>query len=122
MTPETAAAILNVSSDASEDEIRRAYKNRSKMWHPDRFVAGTAGEQADAAAEFVRISDAYQTLLTRSEFEAAPQATESTRAATAPDTGVRAYFGLGPRPERSAARRFGEYLGFGIDQTPDRDS
>jgi hypothetical protein len=93
------------------------------MWHPDRFVDGTTREREDAAAEFVRISNAYEVLL------AAPtsiRATHPPRETPAADTvpaerGVRAYFGLGAPAERSVARRVSDYLGFGGNRAEGED-
>jgi len=37
MTPEEAFAILKISKNASNDEIKAAYKERMKEYHPDRL-------------------------------------------------------------------------------------
>ena len=37
MTKKQCYEILGVNMEASEQEIKEAYKNLVKVWHPDRF-------------------------------------------------------------------------------------
>jgi len=53
-------AILNVRSDATEDEIRRAYRQLATTYHPDKAQDETL--LADAALAFHRIQEAYEVL------------------------------------------------------------
>eukprot|EP00929_Paragymnodinium_shiwhaense_P067045 TRINITY_DN33729_c0_g1_i2.p1 TRINITY_DN33729_c0_g1~~TRINITY_DN33729_c0_g1_i2.p1 ORF type:complete len:249 (+),score=58.99 TRINITY_DN33729_c0_g1_i2:100-846(+) len=55
---QAAAALLGVSVDASEAELRHAYRDAAKRYHPDK-----PGE--DSAADFVRLKDALDLLLAR---------------------------------------------------------
>ncbi|MGP3640410.1 molecular chaperone DnaJ [Lentilactobacillus hilgardii] len=48
--------ILGVSKDASDDEIKHAYRKLSKKWHPD------INKAPDAEAKFKEINEAYETL------------------------------------------------------------
>lgn len=48
--------VLGVARDASDDEIKRAYKKLALKFHPDKNPAGRAGEA------FNRISEAFQCL------------------------------------------------------------
>lgn len=48
--------ILGVSKDASDDEIKHAYRKLSKKWHPDINKAPNAEEK------FKEINEAYETL------------------------------------------------------------
>lgn len=50
-------AILNVRRDASEDEIRKAYRELARKHHPDKNP-----EDATAAAKFRRVTTAYEVL------------------------------------------------------------
>jgi DnaJ-class molecular chaperone len=49
---------LGVCEDASEDEIKRAYRKAAMKWHPDRNV----GREDAARAAFQKIKDAYAVL------------------------------------------------------------
>ena len=47
---------LGVSRDATQDEIKRAYRKLAQKWHPDRNKA------PEASQKFSKISEAYQVL------------------------------------------------------------
>ncbi len=53
--------ILNVSPDASIDEIRQAYRDLVKVWHPDRFRGDGRLEQK-ATERLKEITAAYRAL------------------------------------------------------------
>ena len=50
-------AILNVRRDASEDEVRKAYRELARKHHPDKNPGDTT-----AAAKFRRVTTAYEVL------------------------------------------------------------
>ena len=53
--------ILNVSPSASDDAIKKAYRNLARQYHPDNF-AGTA--MAELAEEKMKeINDAYEMIV-----------------------------------------------------------
>ncbi|WP_306850134.1 J domain-containing protein [Cupriavidus necator] len=54
----TLYATLGVPSDATVDEIKRAYRRAAMKWHPDR----NPGREAEAHAAFQQIRDAYSIL------------------------------------------------------------
>lgn len=61
----SAAALLEVSLDATPEEIKRAYRRQLSRHHPDKLMArGDDGEKAlDSAGERIhRIQDAYERL------------------------------------------------------------
>ena len=62
MSPDTAAVISNVDRGAHSGKMKAAYKTRLRMWHPDRFAAGTESERAEASREFIRITTAFEVL------------------------------------------------------------
>ncbi|MFA9479214.1 DnaJ C-terminal domain-containing protein [Phycisphaerales bacterium AB-hyl4] len=47
---------LGVKRDASQDEIRRAYRKLARKFHPD------VNKESDASAKFAKISEAYEVL------------------------------------------------------------
>lgn len=55
-------AILGVTSNASDDEIKRAYKKKALQYHPDKNSSKTDEEKAEAEAMFKGIGEAYEVL------------------------------------------------------------
>ncbi|KJA28145.1 hypothetical protein HYPSUDRAFT_212121 [Hypholoma sublateritium FD-334 SS-4] len=54
---------LGVSPNASQDEIRKAYKKRALQTHPDRLPQGaTAADKSDSDEKFRRVNNAYEVL------------------------------------------------------------
>lgn len=53
--------ILGVSKNASQDEIKKAYRKLAKQWHPDKFN-GDESKKKEAEEKFKKISEAYDTL------------------------------------------------------------
>ena len=51
--------ILGVSRNASQEEIKKAYKKLAIKWHPDKHKEETKDE---AEKRFKEISEAYQVL------------------------------------------------------------
>jgi len=50
--------ILNIKSDASESEIKKAYRKLSMIWHPDKNV----DNKEQATKKFQEVSEAYSVL------------------------------------------------------------
>ena len=53
--------ILGVPSNATEDEIKKAYRNLSRRYHPDANVNNPNKEQAEE--RFKEVQQAYQTIM-----------------------------------------------------------
>jgi DnaJ-class molecular chaperone len=56
--------VLNINSDTSDGDIKQAYYNAARKYHPDRF-RGRAETEMHARLEsaFARITQAYETLM-----------------------------------------------------------
>ncbi|XP_078621401.1 dnaJ homolog subfamily C member 7-like isoform X2 [Branchiostoma floridae x Branchiostoma japonicum] len=54
--------ILGVRKDASDDEIKKAYKKKALETHPDRHSSATPEEKAEQEKKFKEIGEAYATL------------------------------------------------------------
>lgn len=82
MTPEQAAIELGVAVDASEREVRAAYRRAARDVHPDRQAGASMREAALASATFVRVTDARDVLLARASRRAAAGASAGAAAAS----------------------------------------
>jgi WD40 repeat protein len=54
-------AILGLQPNALPDEVKKAYRQLVKIWHPDRFPNGSE-QQEEAEEKFRQIHQAYQVL------------------------------------------------------------
>lgn len=53
---------LGVAENASQEEIKSAYRKLAFKWHPDRWVNGTEEEKKKAEDEFKKVAEAYGVL------------------------------------------------------------
>jgi DnaJ-class molecular chaperone len=51
-----------VTSDASESEIKSAYRKAALKYHPDKQASRSDEEKAEAEAKFKEIGEAYEIL------------------------------------------------------------
>ena len=56
-------SILGVSRGASDKEIKRAYRNLSRRYHPDSFANSPRAEAEAAAEKFKQIQEAYNQIV-----------------------------------------------------------
>jgi len=54
--------VLGVKSNASDDEIKKAYKRLSNKYHPDKLHGSSDEERETAAAMLQRVKQAYDVL------------------------------------------------------------
>ncbi|XP_075148436.1 dnaJ-like-60 [Haematobia irritans] len=76
---ETLYDILKVRSDCSDKDIRNAYVQLSKKFHPD---VRSGGKSNNETAHFLKISEAYQTLKTprtRRQYDETLKASQNMR-------------------------------------------
>ena len=57
--------VLGVSQDASEEEIKKAYRKLSRMYHPDANINNP--NKAQAEEKFKEIQQAYQQIMKQRE-------------------------------------------------------
>ncbi|MCP2598415.1 DnaJ domain-containing protein, partial [Candidatus Aminicenantes bacterium AC-335-L06] len=69
--------VLQISPTASPEEIKRAYFNLAKLYHPDRFAKNVSPElKRKAERIFVKITRAYDTLIDpekRKKYDSTPK-------------------------------------------------
>lgn len=54
--------VLGVSKDASDAEIKKAYRKAAMKYHPDKFSGADEKEKHEAEVKFKEVNDAYQVL------------------------------------------------------------
>ena len=52
--------ILEIKMNASMEEVKRAYKQQARKWHPDRFHQEDQEIQKKAQEYFQKVTDAFQ--------------------------------------------------------------
>lgn len=52
--------VLKIDSTASDNEVKRAYRNLVKQYHPDKVVSGNENEKQTAAQKFRLVQEAYE--------------------------------------------------------------
>ncbi len=54
--------ILGISKQATDDEIKKAFRSNAKKHHPDKFATATDAEKAAAEEKFKEVQEAYDIL------------------------------------------------------------
>ena len=54
--------ILEINNNASDAEIKKAFKKLSIKWHPDKWANKSEKEKKEAEEKFKDINEAYQVL------------------------------------------------------------
>ncbi len=54
--------VLGVGKEASQEEIKKAFRNKAREYHPDKFANATDGEKNLAEKRFKEINEAYEKL------------------------------------------------------------
>ena len=56
--------ILNITADATQNDIKRAYRRQMKHYHPDKVQRLDAATRQEAEEKFKLATEAYETLMT----------------------------------------------------------
>lgn len=88
MTVKEACLVLGLTEDATLEDVKRAYKEESNAWHPDRFTAGT--KMHDRAQEKLKRLNEARTVLEEhlSRRASAPDASASSAGPHGMDSAV----------------------------------
>ena len=86
-------SILGVSRDASDEDIKKAYRKLSRIYHPDANINNPNKDQAEA--KFKEIQQAYQQIMKEKEM------------------GASGYTGTGSGGYGDAGSGYGGFGGFG---------
>ena len=54
--------ILGITQNASDQEIKKAYRDLAKQYHPDKFASKSETEQKSAENKFKEINNAYENI------------------------------------------------------------
>ena len=54
--------VLGLSKNASESEIKKAYRKAAMKYHPDKFSNSSEAEKKEAEEKFKEINEAYEIL------------------------------------------------------------
>ena len=60
--PSTHYEVLGVAATADHTEIRRAYHQAARRWHPDQFAGRTAADAERAETQMRRVNEAWSVL------------------------------------------------------------
>ncbi|NEO88169.1 MAG: J domain-containing protein [Spirulina sp. SIO3F2] len=69
-------AILGLAAGASLAELKTAYRQLAKQWHPDRFVQDPE-KLKQATTQFQKINEAYEILRLQGETRSTPPASQT---------------------------------------------
>lgn len=55
-------SVLGLSKDATQDEIKKAYRNKAREYHPDKHSQSSENVKIEAEKKFKEINEAYDKL------------------------------------------------------------
>lgn len=55
-------SVLEINKDATQDDIKRAYRQLAMKWHPDKHVSDSEQDKKKAEDKFKALSEAYEIL------------------------------------------------------------
>ena len=111
--------ILELQPGATPDEVKRAYRDLAKVWHPDRFKEDSPRLKSKAAEKLTEINEAYEKIRAyQARQKARKQASDQQQSSQTGYTGYRPY-----NPQRPTGGNGQSYSGYarptsGRTQTP----
>ncbi|MGN0187466.1 MAG: TerB family tellurite resistance protein, partial [Paludibacteraceae bacterium] len=63
--PQWAYEVLEITTDATDDEVKKAYRKMAMKYHPDRVNTLGEGVQKNAAEKFRKVHEAYEEIKTQ---------------------------------------------------------
>jgi len=60
--PQSPYDLLGVAEDATTDEVKKAYREMARLFHPDRNSGSTGQDAKDRTEHFMKIKKAYEVL------------------------------------------------------------
>ena len=54
--------VLGISKDSTEQDIKKAYRNKAREYHPDKHAQSGEREKVEAEKKFKEINEAYEKL------------------------------------------------------------
>ncbi|ROQ90754.1 J domain-containing protein [Desulfosoma caldarium] len=111
--------LLGLQPGASIDDVKRAYREMAKKWHPDRYSDAPPWARLRAEEKFKDLQEAYQRIV-RGPLPSGPGSSEATSArqsggfkqASSPGPGTRSSKPIGAF-SRSSLNTLGRWAGFG---------
>lgn len=79
--------ILNLPDNASKDDVKKAYRKLSKIYHPD-----INGGDSKKTAQFVKIKEAYEAILNGVTGIKVEKSTSSSRSTSRPNSNIKESF------------------------------
>ena len=102
--------ILELKPGATPDEVKAAYRDLAKVWHPDRFREDSPRLKAKAAEKLAEINEAYEKIRT---YQARQKARKQEMNGQSPPTGnspnFTGYRPYTPRPSSNSGQTYSGY-------------
>ena len=67
-SPDSDYQILEIKPDASDDEVKKAYRKMAMRFHPDRLGDLSESEKKQAEEKFLRVQKSYEAIRKKRRF------------------------------------------------------
>lgn len=83
-------SMLELSPNATKDDIKKAYRTLAKKWHPDNFIDNLS-EQNLATEKFININEAYNILIQENQHLSSENNSQEIKISQEKDTSIYQY-------------------------------